>query len=253
MLAIDLTGKRALITGGARGIGPGIVRAFAAAGAALAIGYGESGSAANALAAEVTGSGGRAVALPADLRRPAEATALVGEAVAALGGLDILVHSAGITSRRSFKDLEADEFERVLSVNLRSAFALAKAAAPVMEAGGWGRILLLSSTGAITGGGGGAHYAASKAALTGLMRALARELAPRGITVNVVMPTVIDTDFLVGLYPDPAARAKLADGVPVGRLGQPADVGNLAAFLASDLASFINGQAIVVDGGRTFK
>jgi len=253
VLAIDLTGKRALVTGGARGIGPGIVRALAAAGASVAIGYGGSETAAAALVAEVGGQGGKVIALKANLQQPAEATALVERTVGALGGLDILVHSAGVTSRRSLDQLDEAEFERVLTVNLRSAFALTRAAAPVMQSGNWGRILLVSSTGAITGGGGGAHYAASKSALTGLMRALARELAPRGVLVNVIMPTVIDTDFLVDLYPDPPARAKLAEGVPVGRLGKPEDVGYLSAFLASDLASFINGQVILVDGGRTFK
>lgn len=253
MLAIDLSTKRALVTGGARGIGPGIVRALAAAGAHVAIGYGESGAAAAALADEVVRGGGRAVTLQADMAQPQEAAGLVARTVESLGGLEILVHSAGVTSRRTVQTLEPEEFERVLSVNLRSALALAQAAARPMTAQGWGRLLFVSSTAAITGGGGGLHYAASKAALTGLMRGLSRELAPSGILVNVLTPTVIDTDFLSELYPDSTARAKLAEGVPVGRLGRPEDVGYMAAFLASDLASFITGQVILIDGGRTFK
>jgi len=253
MLAIDLTSKVALITGGARGIGKGITEAFAEAGAFVAINYASSGEAAEKLAGEICQRGGRAVAFRADVSDFDQVKSMVHDIIQEFGKIDILVNNAGITSVHSIEDLEPGEWDRILKVNLYGVFNNSKVAAEHMVIMGEGVIINISSTGAFTGGGGGPHYSASKAALHGFTRALARELAPKGIRVNSIAPTVIESDFLLGRYPNPKDREKLAKQIPVGRIGNPLDVGYMAAFMASPLGSFISGEIIIMDGGRTFR
>jgi len=167
------------------------------------------------------------------------------------GRLDNLVYCAGFTSPKSFLELEADEWRRVADINLTGAFIAAHAAIPAMKARGSGSIALVGSAAVFTGGGGRADYVSAKAGLEGLNRAITKEFAPFGIRCNLVHPSLIATDLLTQRHPDPAAREKLAAGVPLRRLGQPEDVAHMVLFLLSDLASYVTGQSILVDGGRT--
>lgn len=253
MLQINLTGRVALVTGGARGIGLGITRVLAAAGATVAINYWGSQEAAEALVREIETAGRQAMAVGADAGREAEVREMVSQVLERFGRIDVLVNNAGITSVRPFPQLDLSSWNEIINVNLHGVYNCCAAVVPSMFERRSGRIINISSTAAITGGGGGAHYAASKGAVNGLTRALARELAPRGILVNAVAPTVITSDFLLGRYPGEKDRQALVRDIPVGRVGQPEDVGYMVAFLASDLAGYISGQVIILDGGRTFK
>jgi NAD(P)-dependent dehydrogenase (short-subunit alcohol dehydrogenase family) len=174
-------------------------------------------------------------------------------AVRRFGGLDILVHCAGYTSPKAFAEMDPVQWRLNIDINLNGAFYITSYAARRMLARGCGRIIYIGSAGSITGGGGSAAYSAAKAGINGLVRALSKELAPKGITVNAVLPALIETDLLRDRAPDAQKRQEYVKRVPVGRLGRPEDVAWLVLFLASAQAGFITAQNIIVDGGATYK
>jgi len=253
MVGLDLTGCKALVTGGSRGIGRAICLALALAGADVAVGYHTNAKGANEVVAEIETLGRRALAVAADVSDILQVQTMVERSVAALDGLDLLVNNVGITTRRSLMELGPEEWQRTLGTNLTGVFNCNRTVAEHMLSQGHGCIINISSAMAISGSGGGPHYVASKGGINSLTRALAYELAPRGIRVNAIAPAAIDTDTLAVLYPDRAKwETQLAASIPVGRIGTPQDVAHLVVFLASPLASYISGQIILVDGGRTF-
>jgi 3-oxoacyl-[acyl-carrier protein] reductase len=238
----SFSGRVALITGASGGIGQALARRLAADGAVLGLGYGAHGQAAEALAAEITAAGGRAVAIGADLRRPQAPAELVQAAAEALGPVEVLISNAGLSRVQPLEDITAAQFDEMLAVNLRAPFLLAQAAVPAMRDRGFGRILFISSVAAFTGGIVGPHYAASKAGLHGLTHFLASRLAASGITVNALAPALVtDTGMLPG---DPA---ELRRRIPVGRLGRPSEVADLAAAILAN--AYLTNQVISLDGG----
>jgi NAD(P)-dependent dehydrogenase (short-subunit alcohol dehydrogenase family) len=241
----ELAGKRALVTGAARGIGAGIARALADKGADVAITYERSAERAAELVREIEKQGRRAVAIQADSADPAAVKRSVEEAVQALGGLDILVNNAGIARMGAFVDTSLADIDALLHVNVRAPLLAAQAAIPHLKAGG--RIITIgSNVGERVPFPGLTTYAMSKSALVSFNRGLARELGPREITVNLVQPGPIDTDM------NPAdgelAKTVLSFGA-LGRYGKTSDIGAAVAFLASPAANFITGTALTVDGG----
>ena len=244
----DLTGMTALVTGASGGIGSAIAQALAAQGARLAV----SGSNVAKLAAFRDTLGGDHVALPCDLGDGAAVDALVPAAVEALGGkLDIVVNNAGVTRDNLVMRMKDDEWDMVLRVNLEAAFRLARAAARPMMKARFGRIVSITSVVGATGNPGQANYAASKAGLVGMSKALAQELASRGITVNCIAPGLIKTDFARALWEDPARIEAANKSVPLRRIGEPHEIAGAVVFLASEASSFMTGQTIVLDGGVT--
>ncbi len=255
MLTIDLTGTVALIVGGARGIGAGITEAFARAGAKTVLTHTGSGHQAHRLDQLLEGlrdEGCRVEAVVADACLPESAQAVVEQITRKYGRLDTLVSNVGKNLARPAEETTTQSWHEFIDVNLSSAFYAVRAVLPTMVKAKHGRILLIGSSAVFDGGGGAIDYAAAKAGLVGMMRYLTRSYARCGIRTNVIHPAVIETDLLHERYNDPAKRQKLIDQVPIGRLGQPADVAGLAAFLASSWGDFICGQEILVDGGRTF-
>jgi 3-oxoacyl-[acyl-carrier protein] reductase len=237
-----LGGRVALVTGASGGIGQALARRLAAEGTVLALGYGASARPAQALAAEITAGGGRAVAIGADLRAPEAPGELVQEACDALGPVDLLVSNAGLGRAQPLEEVSSDDFDEMLAVNLRAPFLLAQRAVPQMRERGFGRVLFISSVAAFTGGIVGPHYAASKAGLHGLTHFLASRLAPSGVTVNALAPALVtETGMLPG---DPR---QLRERVPVGRLGRPAEVADLAVAILSN--PYLTNQVISLDGG----
>jgi 3-oxoacyl-[acyl-carrier protein] reductase len=254
MIAIDLTGRRALVTGGARGIGAGIVRVLAEAGASVAFTYlgSESGrQAAQQLVDELAGVAGGVFSIIAAGQDMAAMSHATAEAVGRMGGLDIVVPNVGLTWVAPLEVLDLEGWQQALDVNLTASFIAVKVALPWLRAAPRADVVLIGSSAVIDGGGGGAHYAAAKAGLDGMMRALMRELPAEGIHINMVHPCVVDTDLLRDRYDDEEKRARLAAQVPLGRLARPEEVGYLVAYLCSELGSFICGQSILMDGGRT--
>jgi NAD(P)-dependent dehydrogenase (short-subunit alcohol dehydrogenase family) len=234
-------------------MGRAIAEALAAEGADVALHYYGDGARAEELAGRLRAAGGRAAALAADLGDPAAARALVRRAIEALGALDILVNNAAAFSRVPFLELTDAEWERVHAVNLRGYFAAGQEAARHMAARGGGRIIMVSSVNQVTVNRGLAHYAASKGGVMQLARAMALELAPLGVTVNLIAPGTIETDLNRAFLADPANRAAKTGLVPMGRLGRPEDVAGAAVFLASDAAAYVTGATITVDGGLTLE
>ncbi|MGJ3649881.1 3-oxoacyl-[acyl-carrier-protein] reductase [Sphingomonas sp. GlSt437] len=240
----DLTGMTALVTGASGGIGSAIATALAGQGARLAV----SGSNVDKLEAFRASLGGDHVALPCDLGDPAAVDALVPAAVEALGGkLDILVNNAGVTRDNLVMRMKDEEWDQVIRVNLEAAFRLARAAARPMMKARFGRIVSITSVVGATGNPGQANYAASKAGLVGMSKALAQELASRGITVNCVAPGFIRSAMTDAL-PD-AQKEALNARIPAGHMGEGADIGAAVVYLASREAAYVTGQTLHVNGG----
>jgi 3-oxoacyl-[acyl-carrier protein] reductase len=249
-MSVSLTGRAALITGATRGIGRGIAEYFAAAGARLVF-TGRDDTAGSELAGKLRAGGADATFIQSDLLDPRVPRALAEQAAARLGGLDILVHSAGIYPAVPLPDLNLSMWDRVLRINLTAAMQLIQAALPALERSGSGRAVMVSSiTGPRTGFPALAHYGAAKAGLEGFVRSAAVELGRAGITVNCVAPGTIMTDTLGSLLDDATCRM-LQQRIPAGRIGQPADIAAAVAFFASAEASFVTGQSLVIDGGQT--
>ncbi|MBI2795959.1 MAG: 3-oxoacyl-[acyl-carrier-protein] reductase [Gemmatimonadetes bacterium] len=240
---MDLTGKVALVTGSTRGIGRAIAQGLHDAGARVAV-CGRDLSRAQAVAAEL-GDGARGFA--ADVADVASVQALVADVEKAFGQLDILVNNAGLTRDNLMMRIKDEDWDMVIDANLRGAFVAMRAATRGMMKRRWGRVINIASIVGITGNKGQANYAASKAGLIGLTKSVAKELASRNILANVVAPGFIDTDMTAAMTPE--ARAAMAGVIPLERLGTPADVAGAVVFLASDAASYITGQVLVVDGG----
>ena len=239
----SLAGRRALVTGASGGIGAAIAGALAAAGAEVAL----SGTRVDRLEAVAASLGGKARVVPADLADPAAADKLAAEATAALGGLDILVNNAGLTRDNLALRMKDEEWDTVLAVDLTGAFRLCRAALRGMVRARWGRIVNIGSVVGQTGNPGQANYAAAKAGLVGLTKALAHEVAARGVTVNCIAPGFIDTPMTAAL-PD-AQRTALLGRIPAGRLGTPADIAASAVYLASDEAGYVTGHTLHINGG----
>jgi 3-oxoacyl-[acyl-carrier protein] reductase len=238
-----LSGKTALVTGATGGIGEAIARAVAGAGARVAL-SGTREEKLRELAAEL---GGDAVVLPCDLADAAAVDALVGQAESALGTLDILVNNAGITRDQLALRMKDEDWDQVLAVNLTSVFRLSRSALKGMMKKRFGRIISISSVVGTSGNPGQANYCASKAGLQGMSKALAAEVASRGITVNCVAPGFIHTAMTEAL--NPQQQERILAQIPAGRLGLPEDVAAAVLFLAGEGAAYITGQTLHVNGG----
>lgn len=238
-----LDGKTALITGASGGIGAAIARTLHAQGASVAL-SGTRADALNALAADL---GERAYVCPADLRDPAAPDALVAAAEAAAGPLHILVNNAGFTRDMLALRMKDDDWQAVLDVDLTAPFRLARAAMKVMLRRRTGRIIGIASIVGVTGNPGQANYAAAKAGMIGMTKSLAQEVGQRGITVNIVAPGFVETAMTDALNDD--QRKRLLDNIPMGRMGQPADIAAAVTYLASDEAAWVTGATLHVNGG----
>ena len=249
----DLSGRVALVTGGGRGIGRGVVLALARQGADVAIGCVGRPDAAEETKALVEKLGRRCIVVQADVADPGAARRMVDDVVRAMGGLDVLVNNAGILSFEPFVDMKVETWDRVMDVNLKGQFLVAQAAAREMiRRGRGGRIVNVASIGS---GGVGvgfpgiAHYTASKGGVVALTETMAVELAPHGILVNAVAPGFIETDMSAGTRGNEAALQATLARIPLRRPGRPEEVGAVVAFLASDEASYCTGGTLYVDGG----
>ncbi len=240
-----LRNKNAVITGASRGIGRGIAEVFAEHGAFVGINYVSDKQAALKTLQRVRSAGGEGILLKGDVAKPSEVNTMVSKYVEVCDQLDILVNNAGVYKRNDFETLSYAAWQRSMHVNLTGCYHMCSQLIPYMSAGG--RIIFISSQLAFRGTSHGADYAASKAGMLGLMRSLALELAAKKITVNAVAPGTIDTDIIAGYSKE--KRNQRSREIPLGRIGQPEDVADAVLFLASDLARYITGETINVNGG----
>jgi len=231
----------ALVTGGGRGIGRAIAMALAGAGASVAVNYLSRAGEAEEVAAEIRRLGGQSVAIQADVRRPEDVQRLIATTNSELGPLAILVNNAGITRPQPLGEISEQDWDEIISANLKSAFLVTQAALETMRAQQWGRIINISSVAALLGGVVGPHYAASKAGMIGMAHFYARALVKEGITVNTISPALIETEMVTC---NPNARADL---IPVGRFGKPEEVAAVVVMLARN--GYMTGQTIHVNGG----
>ena len=251
-MRVDLKGKVAIVTGGARDIGRAIVLKLAECGASVAVNYYSSGDAAKALAAEVKSRGGEAVAIRANVSEPKEAARLVEATRAALGDtIHILVNNAGgLVARKTMSEMDEAFWDGVMALNLKSVFLMSQAVLPHFADGG--AIVNLSSLAARDGGGGGAlAYSTAKGGVLTFTRGLSKELAPRKIRVNCVSPGMIATTFH-DTFTKPEVRKAVAGRTSIGREGTAEDVANSVVFLASDASAYITGESIEINGGLYF-
>jgi 3-oxoacyl-[acyl-carrier protein] reductase len=239
----DLSAHVALVTGASRGIGAAVALLLAELGAAVAVNYRERADDADAIVAKIKSSGGRAIAVAADVSQSAAVAGMVERIARELGPIDILVNNAGIAIVRGVDELSESDFDRTLLVNLKSAFLCTQAVLPGMRVRKWGRIVNITSGAARGAGAIGPHYNASKAGMEGLTRGYAARLVKEGITVNNVAPSLIETDMMKG-------RTDLARNIPLGRMGQPEEVAQAVAMVLGN--EYMTGQTIILNGGMAF-
>lgn len=243
----DLTGKVALVTGGSRGIGAAISRMLARQGAAVAINYNQSKEQADALVAEITSAGGKAIAVQGDVRRPEDAEAIAQKTIEAFGRLDILVNNAGFNRDTLILRMTLQDWDEVQDLNLRAVFLCTKAVLRQMMKQRWGRIINIGSVSGLAGNAGQANYAAAKSGLIGFTRAVAREMGSRNITANLVAPGLVITELTKDIRPEIVAGVK--QRLLIDRNGTPEDVAAMVVYLASEEAGYVTGQVFSVDGG----
>lgn len=246
----SLKGKKALVTGGSRGIGRGIALALATQGADVAINYHSKKDEAEKVVEEIKKMGREAFSIQADVSKSADVAKMFGEVKTKWGRLDILVNNAGIVAFANFESITEEEWDKILDVNLKGQFLCSREAIKLMDKGA--KIINIAS---IASGGVGigfsriAHYTASKGGVVALTENMAIDLASKGINVNAIAPGVIETDMTKGMLGDEKVKQGLLMRVPKGRVGKPEDIGAAAAFLASDEADYITGTVLYVDGG----
>ena len=242
-----LDGKVALVTGASRGIGRAIALRLAAEGAKVAINFAGSTEKAEAVKAEIEGMGGEAMLVQANVADTAAVDEMVQKVVDAYGKIDILVNNAGITRDGLLMRMKEEDFEAVLDTNLKGVFHCTKAVSRLMMKQRSGRIVNMASVVGLTGNAGQANYAAAKAGVIGFSKSAAKELAARGVTVNMIAPGFIDTDMTAVLSDQ--VKESIEEGIPMKKMGKPENVADAVAFLVSEQASYITGQVINVDGG----
>jgi 3-oxoacyl-[acyl-carrier protein] reductase len=242
-MKIDLAGRTAVVTGSTRGIGRSVAQALAESGARVAV-VGRDAAKASAVAGEV---GNGAAGFACDVGDTSAVAALIADVEKEFGGIDILVNNAGLTRDNLVMRLSDEDWDAVMNANLRGAFAAIRSASRGMMKKRWGRIINMASVVGLNGNKGQANYAASKAGLIALTKSVAKELGSRNILVNAIAPGFIETEMTDAMTPE--ARAALNGLIPLARLGKPADIASMVVFLASDHASYITGQVLVVDGG----
>ena len=243
----QLNERIAVVTGGSRGIGRGIALELAKRGATVIVNYQRNVEAANEVAEQIMAAGGKAQALQGDVSQEEDVVRLIKTAIDSYGKIDILVNNAGTTRDNLIMRMSADDFDTVIDTNLRSTWLCAKAVVRDMMRKRYGRIINITSVSGIMGNGGQTNYSASKAGIIGFTKALAREVASRGITVNAVAPGFVATDLTASL-PEDIAK-KINENIPLGRWATVEDVARATAFLASDDAAYITGHTLNVDGG----
>lgn len=246
----ELTGKKALVTGGSRGIGRGVALTLAKQGADVVINYRSNEEEAKKVAEEIQAMGRRVMVVGADISKKDEVVRMFTQIEQQWGGIDILVNNAGVLSYDDFQNITEEEFDRVVGTNLKGEFMCAQEAVKQMMKTGWGRVINIAS---ISSGGAGvgfpklSHYTASKAGVVGMTENMAMELGKYGINVNAIAPGAIATDMSKGTTEDQMKGILMR--IPKGRIGQPADIGAAAAFLASNEADYVTGVVLYVDGG----
>jgi glucose 1-dehydrogenase len=258
-MELSLKGQKALVTGASSGIGEGIAKALAAAGAAVIVNYAGSTDSANRVVDAIKTAGGDARAIRADVSKEPDVEAMFGEMLAAWGRIDILVSNAGVQKDAAFVDMTLEQWNTVLAVNLTGTFLCARAAARTMIRQGVvpgvstaaGKIVCISSVHEIIPWAGHVNYASSKGGLRMFMQSVAQELAPHRIRVNAISPGAIQTPINRAAWETPDALKALLTLIPYGRIGLPEDIGRTAVWLASDASDYVHGQSIFVDGGMT--
>lgn len=247
METIMLNGKNAIVTGASRGIGRAIAIKFAELGANVVLNYRSDINSVQEVVKEIESKGVKALAIQGDVSNFEDSKKIIDEAMEKLGSVDILVNNAGITKDSLIMRMKEEEFDKVIEVNLKGVFNCIKHAIPVMVKQRSGKIINISSVVGLSGNAGQANYAAAKAGIIGLTKSVAKEIASRGITANAIAPGFIQTDMTETL--GEKVKENIKANIPLKRLGSPEDIANTAAFLASDMASYITGQVISVDGG----
>lgn len=240
-----LQNKVAVVTGGSRGIGKAIAEKFAAEGASVAILYSSNSASADAVVEEIRNAGGTAKSYQCHVENSDEVGKTIDDVVNDLGKIDILINNAGITRDKLLMMMKEEDFDDVISVNLKGAYNTMRKVCPMLARQRWGRIINLSSIAGINGNAGQVNYSASKAGLIGMTKSAAREFAGRGITVNAIAPGFVETDMTEKFASDENVMKR----IPVGRMGRPDEIASLALFLASDAAAYITGEVIRIDGG----